>query len=176
IVEQPGRIVVITNLANPTRTVFMDISTRVLFGGEQGLLGLAFHPGYLTNRYFYIFYTITVGVRNDRLSRFEISPTNSNAGLTNSEVVLFSQADDFNNHNAGDLHFGLDGYLYLSLGDEGDANNTGANAQHIDKDFFSGIMRLDVDKLPGNLPPNPHVSLLGATNYFVPADNPFIGA
>src|SRR6266487_2752940 len=53
IVEEIGRIVVITNLASPNRTVFMDISTRVLFSGEQGLLGLAFHPGYLTNHYFF---------------------------------------------------------------------------------------------------------------------------
>ena len=54
IVEQPGRIIVITNLASPTRTVFMDISSRVLFGGEQGLLGLAFHPGHSTNRSFFV--------------------------------------------------------------------------------------------------------------------------
>src|SRR5438105_14001221 len=52
VVEQPGRIVVVTNLASPTRTVFMDISSRVLYGGEPGLLGLAFHPGYLTYHYF----------------------------------------------------------------------------------------------------------------------------
>src|SRR5713101_6785788 len=58
VVEQPGRIVVITNLASPTRTVFMDISSRVHYGGEEGLLGLAFHPGYLTNRYFFVDYTI----------------------------------------------------------------------------------------------------------------------
>ena len=175
IVEQPGRIVVITNLASPTRTVFMDITNRVLYGGEQGLLGLAFHPGYLTNHYFFIFYTLNVsGARNDRLSRFEISSTDSNAGLTNSEVVLISQPDDFVNHNAGDLHFGADGYLYVSLGDEGDHDNTGANAQRIDEDFFSGIMRLDVDKLPGNLAPTPHPA--SSTNYAIPADNPFVGA
>src|SRR5580765_53905 len=100
IVEQPGRIVVITNLANPTRTVFMDISSRVTFNGEQGLLGLAFHPGYQTNRYFFVFYVtnfVTTGVRRDQLSRFEISPSNPNLGLAASEVVLFSQPDDFSN-------------------------------------------------------------------------------
>jgi uncharacterized repeat protein (TIGR03806 family) len=175
IVEQMGRIVVITNLANPTRTVFMDISGRVTFNGEQGLLGLAFHPGYLTNRLFFVFY-VTTGTRRDRLSRFEISAGNANQGDTNSEVILFSQADDFNNHNAGDLHFGSDGYLYVTLGDEGDANDTGANSQKIDKDFFSGMMRLDVDKRPGSLLPNPHVSIAAPTNYAVPPDNPFIGA
>src|SRR5437867_4398098 len=92
VVEQPGRIVVITNLASPTRTVFMDISSRVHYGGEEGLLGLAFHPGYVTNRYFFVFYTIWTNTvssttRQDRLSRFEISPSNPNQGLPNSEVV-----------------------------------------------------------------------------------------
>lgn len=175
IVEQIGRIVVITNLANPTRTVFMDISARLLFNGEQGLLGLAFHPGYLTNRYFYVFY-VTSGTRRDQLSRFEISPSDPNQGLTNSEVVLISQPDDFSNHNAGDLHFGADGYLYVSLGDEGGADDTGANSQRIDKDFFSAIMRLDVDKRPGSLAPTPHASIIAPTNYAIPSDNPFVGA
>lgn len=175
IVEQIGRIVVITNLANPTRTVFMDISARLTFNGEQGLLGLAFHPGYLTNRYFFVFY-VTTGTRRDQLSRFEISPSNPNQGLANSEVVLISQPDDFSNHNAGDLHFGPDGYLYVSLGDEGDANDTGANSQRIDKDFFSAIMRLDVDKKPGSLAPTPHAAIAAPVNYAVPPDNPFVGA
>jgi len=175
IVEQIGRIVVITNLANPTRTVFMDISGRVTFNGEQGLLGLAFHPGYQTNRFFFVFY-VTTGTRRDRLSRFEIDPANANLGNTNTEVVLFSQADDFSNHNAGDLHFGSDGYLYVTLGDEGDANDTGLNSQRIDKDFFSGMLRLDVDKKPGSLVPTPHASITMPTNYAVPPDNPFVGA
>ena len=173
IVEQIGRIVVITNLANPTRTVFMDVTSRVNFNGEQGLLGLVFHPGYLTNRFFFVFY-VTPGTRMDRLSRFEISPTNPNQGLTNTEVILISQADDFANHNAGDLHFGADGYLYVSLGDEGDANDTGANSQRIDKDFFASIIRIDVDKRPESLAPTPHPA--SSTNYAIPPDNPFIGA
>src|SRR4029434_3813239 len=86
IVEQIGRIVVITNLANPTRTVFMDMTNRVNFNGEQGLLGLAFHPDYLNNRLFFVFY-VTPGTRRDCLSRFEISPTDPNQGMTNTEVI-----------------------------------------------------------------------------------------
>src|SRR5262245_43994069 len=70
IVEQAGRIIAITNLASPSRTTFFDISSRNLGGGEQGLLGLAFHPGYQTNRFFFIFYTITIsGISYDRFSR-----------------------------------------------------------------------------------------------------------
>lgn len=173
IVEQIGRIIVITNLAAPTRTVFLDITSRVLFDGEQGLLGLAFHPDFKNNGIFFIDYT-TTGARNDRLARYNISSTNPNAGDPSSEVVLINQPDDASNHNAGDLHFGPDGYLYVSLGDEGGGGDTYQNSQRINKDFFSGMLRLDVDKKPGNLPPNTHPA--SSTNYFVPADNPFVGA
>lgn len=191
ILEKHGRIIVITNLAAPTRTIFMDISSRVSVdtasessdvSGEEGLLGLAFHPGYATNRLFYIFYTgqATNGSGSlqlhDILSRFQTTSTNANAGDTNSEIRYLAQYDLADNHNAGDLHFGADGYLYVSLGDEGGANDQYGNSQHIDKDFFSAIMRIDVDKKPGNLAPNPHISLPSLTNYFVPADNPWVGA
>jgi glucose/arabinose dehydrogenase len=189
ILEKHGRIVVITNLAAPTRTIFMDISSRVSVdtasesgdvSGEEGLLGLAFHPGYATNRYFYLFYTGqatngTTGL-HDILSRFQTTSTNANVALTNSEVRFIAQYDQADNHNAGDLHFGADGYLYVSLGDEGGANDQYGNSQHIDKDFFSAIMRIDVDNRPGNLPPNPHVSIMSLTNYSIPADNPWVGA
>jgi glucose/arabinose dehydrogenase len=191
IVEKHGRIIVITNLMNPTRTVFMDISSRVSVdtasesgdvSGEEGLLGLAFHPGFATNGYFYVFYTgqATNGSGtmqlHDILSRFQVSSTNANQGDPNSEIRFIAQYDQANNHNAGDLHFGADGYLYVSLGDEGGGGDQYGNSQHIDKDFFSAIMRIDVDKKAGNLPPNPHVSLNSLTNYSIPADNPWVGA
>jgi glucose/arabinose dehydrogenase len=189
ILEKHGRIIVITNLAAPTRTVFMDISSRVSVdntsesgdvSGEEGLLGLAFHPGYATNRIFYIFYTgqstIQTNGLHDILSRFQTTSANANVGDANSETQFIVQYDQANNHNAGDLHFGPDGYLYVSLGDEGGGGDQYGNSQHIDKDFFSAIMRIDVNKKPGNLPPNPHISLPSLTNYFVPADNPWVGA
>lgn len=165
VVEQVGRITVITNLANPTKSLFMDITARVRGTGEQGLLGLAFHPGYATNRYFYVFYTSNTNgnqtgtgdaTRHDRLSRFEISATNTNQGAPNSELILLQQRDEASNHNAGDVHFGPDGYLYVTLGDEGGANDQFNNSQVITNDFFSGIMRIDVDNRPGSLMPNPH--------------------
>jgi glucose/arabinose dehydrogenase/mono/diheme cytochrome c family protein len=181
VLERAGRVIVITNLALPTRTVFMDIASRVTGGCEEGLLGIAFHPGYATNRYFFLFYSLNTNTAagsgvHQRLARFETSPANPNQGLVSSEVPLITQRDEACNHNGGDLHFGPDGYLYISVGDEGQQNDALRNSQRIDKDFFSGILRIDVDKLPGNLPPHSHAALMNMTNYFVPADNPWVGA
>lgn len=189
ILEKRGRIVVITNLASPTRTIFMDITGRVTgsdtsVGDEQGLLGIAFHPGYQTNGFFYVFYTGrdntgTGNLDHDILSRFSINPANTNQGNAASEIKLIRQLDDAGNHNAGELQFGSDGYLYVSLGDEGGGDgiingSPSGNVQRITNDFFSGIIRIDVDKRAGSLPPNAHIA--SSTNYTIPPDNPFIGA
>ena len=176
ILEKGGNIVVITNLAAPTRTVFMTLSVNS--SGEAGLIGMAFHPGYATNRYFYVFssrnLTTTQGSGlHQRISRFQTTSTNANVALTNSELPLTTQIDAADNHNGGDLHFGPDGYLYASVGDEGPQYNGNRNAQVITNKYFSGILRLDVDKRPGNLLPNPHTA--NTTNYFIPTDNPFVG-
>lgn len=185
VLEQSGTIQVITNLSTtPSRSVFLDISSQVQFSGEQGLLGLAFHPQYLSNGYFYVFY-VTTGTRYNRISRFSVSTGNSNQGDPNSELVLISQYDDSSNHNGGDLHFGPDGYLYASLGDEGGGNDSRNNSQKIDQDFFAGIIRIDVDRKPGSLEPNTHSDGIGGTaiprdsgiaRYSIPPDNPFVGA
>jgi len=179
ILEKGGSIVVITNLAAPTRTVFMDLSSVVESDSECGVLGLAFHPGYATNRYFYVFYsranfTTSLGSgRHQCISRFQTTSTNANIALPNSELMLIAEFDTQPNHNGGDLHFGPDGYLYASVGDEGLQYDGDLNAQVITNKFFSAILRIDVDKRPGNLLPNPHPA--SSTNYFIPADNPFIG-
>lgn len=186
IVEKLGRIIVITNLANPNRTVFLDISARINASGENGLLGLAFHPGYATNGHFYIFHNILAGTNwanpnepsrgtalRDRVSRFQVSASNPNQADVGSEQVIISQVSESNVHNGGDIHFGRDGYLYVSLGDGGALVET----QNITRGLFSGILRLDVDKRPGNLPPNPFTPMnpnpASTTNYFVPVDNPY---
>lgn len=180
VVEKDGRIQVITNLANPNKTEFLNISSRVDAGGEGGLLGLAFHPGYATNRQFFVYYTLQATSAqgsglHDRLARFQTLGTNPNRADANSEVVFISQYDRADNHNGGDVHFGPDGYLYLSLGDEGGGGfDQYGNTRTITRNFFAGILRLDVDKLPGNLPPNSHPA--SSANYFIPADNPFVGA
>lgn len=178
--ERAGNIVVITNLANPTRTVFLNHASFVNGSGEGGFLGLAFHPNYQSNRQFFVFYTRTVnnGTGNGyhtRLSRFERTTTNINLALSSTEAALYSQFNNQLNHNGGDIHFGSDGYLYVGTGDEGGFNDNQNNSQIVDKDFFSGMLRLDVDKKPGSLAPNHHLALGGVTNYGIPPDNPLIG-
>lgn len=184
VVEKSGRITVLTNLSEPVATtrpfLNLDPTGSVLRKtGEAGALGLAFHPNFSENGYFYVFYTpINPSSGSnffDRLSRFQLSATNRNVADPSSELVLLNQPDLYDTHNGGDLHFGPDGYLYVSLGDGGGGDiGAATNAQQIAKDFFSGILRIDVDKRPGNLPPAPH--LASSTNYCVPADNPFVGA
>src|ERR1041385_8056974 len=154
ILERAGTIVVITNLASPTRTAFMNVST--MSDSESGLIGLAFHPGYATNGYFFVFYTINAttsqgGGRHQRIARFQTIPPNANSASTNTELPMITQIDSAGNHNGGDLHFGADGYLYASVGDEGAQYNGSRNAQIITNKFFSALLRLDVDHRPGNL-------------------------
>ena len=181
IVERWGRITIATNLAEPSRTVFLDISSRITHGCEEGLLGLAFHPGFATNGYFFVFYSLNTTTElgtglHERVARFKVSDSDPNQTDPDSELPLITQYDHACNHNGGNLAFGPDGYLYIGVGDEGGQNDQFLNSQRIDRNFFSGILRIDVDKLPSNLPPNPHSALMGQTNYFVPADNPFVGA
>jgi glucose/arabinose dehydrogenase len=180
VVEKEGRIAVIPDLANPTREVFLDISDRVRnSGGEMGLLALAFHPDYAENRQFYVWYTSFEPGRGatgeNRLARFTASPTNPNRADPATEQILIAQHDDAGNHNGGELQFGPDGYLYVAVGDEGRANDTLENSQRIDKDFFAGILRIDVDRRPGNVEPTPHPAMRPGT-YLIPSDNPFVGA
>jgi glucose/arabinose dehydrogenase len=175
-----GVVTVISNLALPTVTTFLDLSAKTYAESECGLLGLAFHPGWRTNRQFFVYYSTVApwdgtNALQQRLSRFLIDPNNPNRALPESEAPLFSQFDPEPSHQAGDLEFGPDGYLYVSVGDGGGAWDTFHNSQKIDGGFFSGILRLDVDARPGSLAPNPHPGL-GDGAYRIPPDNPFVGA
>jgi uncharacterized repeat protein (TIGR03806 family) len=184
----------------PSVTTFLDLpallSSRgesLATNGEQGLLAVAFHPAHAANRRFFIAYSVQKGgSKYQRLSRFTTRATNPNLADPASEVILIEQFDEQVYHNAGDLHFGPDGYLYHSLGDEGGSNDGYDNSQTITRDFFSAILRLDVDlegdEIAGgdpaapddaNLPPNPHPAIPlhgGRPAFEVPADNPFVGA
>ncbi len=176
ILEKGGSIVVITNLASPNRTVFMSLTVDSF--SESGLLGLAFHPNYAINGYFYVFSSRNISTSQGNglhqcISRFQANPANANVALPATELFLIRQFDSAGNHNGGDLHFGPDGYLYASVGDEGPQYNGAGHAQVITNKFFSAILRLDVDKQPGNLLPNPHPA--NSTNYFIPSDNAFVG-
>ncbi len=188
--EQGGvikRVADVTALT-PTTNVFLDLAA--LGGGfnigpllagqpENGLLGLAFHPNYATNGFFYVAYTVSLsGNYFQRVSRFSRDATNPAIADPASELILL-HIDDFGlNHNGGDLHFGpTDGYLYYGTGDGENSTAGQAKSQKINDDFYSGIFRLDVDKKLGSLAPNPHASIPtdgGVARFNVPPDNPFI--
>ncbi len=152
IIEKRGRIRVYEN-GQLLDSSFLDITDRVNEGGnEMGLLGLAFHPDYENNGYFYVNYTGAGG--HTRISRFQAS---GNLADANSEKVLLIVEQPFENHNGGALAFGADGYLYAGLGDGGLAGDPYKNGQN--KDALLGkILRIDVNN---------------GDPYAIPADNPF---
>jgi uncharacterized repeat protein (TIGR03806 family) len=188
VVERAGRIWVINDIANPQKEMFLDISSRVDASDwinvrrTEGLSSIAFHPDFAGNHRFFVTYntiaTTAAGTgHHNRVSEFRASLDNK-TGVPTSEIVMISQYDEGDGHNINDLHFGPDGYLYIATGDEGDGNTGGDeynNAQKIDKDFFSAIMRIDVDKRSGNLMPNAHAAS-NSDSYRIPSDNPFVGA
>lgn len=195
VVEKTGKIQVITGYGtHPQKEVFLDVPAAVaaqgratfVSEGEMGVLGLAFHPQFARNGTFYVAFDLAVhedGHRQlfDCLARFRVVPGSPNRADPRSLTLLITQLDHASNHNGGDVHFGADGYLYFSNGDEGAGNDRFNNARYIDKDFFAAIFRLDVDQRPGSLPPNPHhqdsqtfPSAVHAGTYRIPPDNPFI--
>lgn len=175
---------------SPTASVFLDLPALLTSNGESintgsecGLLGLAFHPNYGSdpgdNRFFYIFYSVNKGGQlYQRVSRFT-AQASLNAADATSELILIEQLDQAGNHNGGDLHFGPDdGYLYISVGDEGDGDDTRLNSQLINKDLFAGILRIDVDKDPDDtIEPTAHASIpldAGIARFSIPKTNPFV--
>lgn len=181
-----GKIQLVEGLKSgqPTkRTVFQLQVKEGKFeaGGECGLLGLAVHPNVEKNGQVFVYYSLKInGKLHQRVSRFLVSKEKPFKIDADSEQPLVSQADPASNHNGGDLHFGPDGYLYFSCGDGGAAGDAFNTAGFINKGFHAAVYRIDVDKRPGNLAPNPHPSVAvdakGEAFYAVPADNPFVKA
>ncbi|KAF0153021.1 MAG: protein up-regulated by thyroid hormone-putative PQQ-dependent glucose dehydrogenase [Ignavibacteria bacterium] len=160
IVEQRGIISVFENNQTvKTKKVFLDITDRVSSGGEMGLLGLAFHPNYNSNGYFYVNYTTNSPSRRTIISRFKVS-TDPDLANKNSELILMQIAQPYSNHNGGQTSFGPDGFLYISLGDGGSGGDPQNYAQNL-QSHLGKILRIDVDKTD-----------LGI-NYSIPLDNPF---
>jgi glucose/arabinose dehydrogenase len=161
IIEKPGRI----RVAQPgatTTSVFLDISSLVLSSGsEQGLLGLAFHPQFETNRRFFVDYTRR-GDGATVISEYQASQLNPNVADAN-ETVLLVIPQPFVNHNGGMVEFGRDGFLYIGMGDGGSANDPGNRAQNTGE-LLGKILRIDVDRRDGSQP------------YSSPTDNPFFGS
>ncbi len=160
IVEQKGNIKVFNNNDNVTvADDFLNIENQVLYGGEQGLLGLAFHPNYKNNGYFYIDYTAS-SPRRTVISRFTVSSSNPNLADQNSEVVLLEIEQPYSNHNGGQIAFGPDGYLYVSFGDGGSGGDPDNNGQNLTT-LLGSIIRIDVDNKEGS------------NEYAIPNDNLF---
>ena len=139
VVEQSGRVI---RIRSGRRTVFLDVRRNVEFGGEQGLLGLAFHPGYARNRLLYIAYTSADG--RNTVARYR---ANRNVAVPSSRKILLSVPDPYANHNGGHLAFGKDGMLYTTIGDGGAGGDPEDRAQNMDSPFGK-LLRLDVSK-PG---------------------------
>lgn len=159
VVEKGGKIKVILEDNTVSPTPFLDISSSVSTQGERGLLGLAFHPNYSSNDYFFVNYTNTAG--DTQISRFKASTSNPNVADPSSEMFILSYSQPASNHNGGDLMFGPDGFLYISSGDGGQSGDPNNRAQDINT-LLGKILRIDVD--------NP----TGGNAYGIPSDNPFI--
>lgn len=160
VVEQGGTIQVFENNddANTSNT-FLDLSANIASSDELGLLGLAFHPNFEQNGYFFVCYTPTSDL--SVISRFKTMDGNSNQADLSSETILLRIPQPYTNHNGGQLGFGPDGYLYIASGDGGSGGDPDGNAQNLEN-LLGTILRVDVDNNDASL------------NYSIPSDNPFV--
>jgi glucose/arabinose dehydrogenase len=161
VVEQRGVISVVSGgFEDPEKGVFLDIASQVRDqGNEEGLLGLAFHPEFATNGYFFVNYT-TSSPNRTVISRFQVSGSNADQADAGSELVLLEFEQPYGNHNGGQVAFGPDGYLYISTGDGGSGGDPQNNSQDLTT-LLGAILRIDVNG-NGN-----------DKNYSIPSDNPF---
>src|SRR5206468_2378831 len=129
------------------KTEFLKLPDEINRGNEEGLLGLAFHPKYKQNGQFFVYYSAQDPgqPRRSVVSRFRVSKDNLREADPKSEERIWVSADDqWENHNGGCILFGPDGYLYITLGDGGAANDPLTTGQN-PRDWFGSILRIDVD-------------------------------
>lgn len=192
--EREGKLFAFERRADVTeKHLVLDLSGQNQGENDSGLLGVAFHPEFglpeSDNRgYVYVHYAYLVPPivgrtppfstpTQSRLSRFEVDLDTLVADPA-SELVLINQRDQNVWHQGGAIFFHPeDGFLYISVGDEGGASCQYDNCQRIDKDLFSGVLRIDVDRRGGEVShPIPRQPASGSTaGYFIPNDNPFVG-
>ena len=159
VVEQQGVIKVFDNSSTASSSAtFLDIKSKVTSTGELGLLGLAFHPDFATNGYFYVNYTRPNPLQTV-IARYKATSTTANTADASSETILLTYNQPFANHNGGSLQFGKDGFLYIAAGDGGSSGDPQNNAQN-KKSYLGKILRIDVNSTTKG-------------NYGIPADNPF---
>jgi glucose/arabinose dehydrogenase len=165
VLEQAGRIRLLKNNTLVTRP-FLDITSIVNGGGEQGLLGLAFDPNFGTNRCFYVYYIAGTGSGQSTIARFEVSASDPDSAVAASRVSILSRPQPASNHNGGTIDFGPDGFLYFGFGDGGGQNDSNNLAQNLSQ-IFGKMIRIDPhgDDFPGD----------ALNNYAVPPSNPFVG-
>jgi glucose/arabinose dehydrogenase len=190
VVDEIGKIWIIKPDGTKTTTPFMDLASKMVTLSpsydERGLLGLAFHPQFKTNGKLYVFYTApprpgtpvpgapgATWNNTTTISEFTVSASDANSVNMSSERILLQADHPYLNHNAGTLAFGPDGFLYISIGDGGNADdvgnghvsdwygvNAGGNGQDNYMNLMGNILRIDVN---------------GGSPYNIPTDNPFVG-
>lgn len=156
VVQRGGAIRIVQPNGTVLPTNFLTLPPSILSsGGERGLLGLAFHPNYTSNGFFYINYT-RAGDGATVIARYSVDANNPNIANPNSAQILLTIPQPFSNHNGGSLAFGPDGYLYIGMGDGGSAGDPNNLAQN-QNSLLGKMLRIDVD---------------GGTPYGIPANNP----
>jgi len=157
VVQQGGLIRILNTNGTINATPFLNLSTIISSGGERGLLGLAFHPNYATNGFFFVNYTNTSG--NTVIARYSVSANPNIANTTG--TILMTITQPYANHNGGTIKFGPDGYLYIGMGDGGLSGDPGNRAQNINENLGK-MLRIDVNST-------------SAPFYTSPSTNPYIG-
>ena len=162
VVERGGNIKILNANGTINQTPFLTLNNSIIVaGGERGLLGLAFHPNYANNGYFFVNYT-RAGDGATVIARYEVS-ANPNVANASSAVIILVVPQPYSNHNGGTIAFGPDGYLYIGMGDGGSGGDPQNFAQNINS-LLGKMLRIDVDNgLPYTIPPtNPYVGVAGA--------------